>query len=197
MSSHLVLSGIDDAVKARLEKYWEEKLPRVQRLLVPYPTDLREIRLTVSHHQDTHRSWYEGRAVIHLPTGTLAAEANDKDSQVVPDRITDALVTEVKRHKEQVRRDYIFKRKARNRADLSTAGPVLQKKVEDGRPEDFFRLLRPHLGVLRHHARRELRMLDMEGLLHRGEVTVDDLQDEVLSRAGQEADVIDRTGNQR
>ena len=37
----------------------------------------------------------------------------------------------------------------------------------------------------------------MEGLLHRGEVTVDDLQDEVLSRAGQEADVIDRTGNQR
>ncbi|MGZ3299486.1 MAG: hypothetical protein ACXVBG_00935 [Isosphaeraceae bacterium] len=56
MSSHLVLSGIDDAVKARLEKYWEEKLPRVQRLLVPYPTDLREIRLTVSHHQDTHRS---------------------------------------------------------------------------------------------------------------------------------------------
>ena len=90
MSSHLVLSGIDDAVKARLEKYWEEKLPRVQRLLVPYPTDLREIRLTVSHHQDTHRSWYEGRAVIHLPTGTLAAEANDKDSQVVLDRITDA-----------------------------------------------------------------------------------------------------------
>ena len=79
---------------------------------------------------------------------------------------------------------------------------MLQEKVEDGWPEDFFRLLRPHLGVLRHHARRELRMLDMEGLLHRGEVTVDDLQDEVLSRAGQgragqEADVIDRTGNQR
>lgn len=90
MSSHLVLSGIDDAVKARLEKYWEEKLPRVQRLLLPYPTDLREIRLTVSHHQDTHRSWYEGRAVIHLPTGTLAAEANDKDSQVVPPRAEDA-----------------------------------------------------------------------------------------------------------
>jgi hypothetical protein len=37
----------------------------------------------------------------------------------------------------------------------------------------------------------------MAGLLHRGEVTVDDLQDEVLSRAGQEADVIDRTGKQR
>ena len=126
-----------------------------------------------------------------------AAEANDKDSQVVLDRITDALVTEVKRHKERVRRDYIFKRKARNRADLSAAGPVLQKKVEDRRPEDFFRLLRQHLGILRHHAHRELRMLDMEGLLHRGEVTVDDLQDEVLSRAWEEADVIDRTGNQR
>lgn len=186
MSSHLVFSGIDDAVKARLKKYWEEKLRRLQKLLVPYPTDLREIRLTVSHHQDTHRSWYEGRAVIHLSTGTLAAEANGKDPQVVLDRITDALVREVKRHKERVRRDSIFKRKARSRADLSAAGPLLQEKVEAGRPEDFFRLLRPHLGVLRHHARRELSMLEMEGVLHRGEVTVDDLLDEVLSRAWQQ-----------
>ena len=40
MSSHLVLSGVDDAVKARLEKYWEKKLPRLEKLLVPYRTDL-------------------------------------------------------------------------------------------------------------------------------------------------------------
>ena len=187
MSSHLVLSGVDDAVKARLEKYWEKKLPRLQKLLVPYRTDLQEIRLTVSRHRrNAHGSWYEGRAVIHLPTGTLAAEANDKDPQVVLDRIADALVTEIKRHKERVRRDYLFKRKARNRADLSAAGPLLQEEAEHGRPEDLFRLLRPHLGFLRDHARRELRMLEQEGILHRGEVTVDDLLDEVLSRALQQ-----------
>ena len=41
MSSHLVFNGVDDAVKARLESYWAKKLPRVQKLLVPYPGDSR------------------------------------------------------------------------------------------------------------------------------------------------------------
>ncbi len=133
MSSHLVLSGVDDAVKARLEKYWEKKLPRLQKLLVPYRTDLQEIRLTVSRHRrNPHGQWYEGRAVIHLPTGTLAAEANDKDPHVVLDLITDALVTEIKRHKERVRRDYLFKRKARNRADLSAPVPCCKRRSSTG-----------------------------------------------------------------
>jgi ribosome-associated translation inhibitor RaiA len=102
MSMHLVFNGIDDATKARLESYWAEKLPRLQKLLVPYRTDPREIRLTVSRHQkDSQRPWYEGRAVVQLPTGTLAAEANDEDPQVVLDRLADVLVAEVKRHKER------------------------------------------------------------------------------------------------
>ena len=55
--------------------------------------------------------------------------------------------------------------------------------MEAGRREDFFRLLRPHLRFLRDHARRELRLLELEGTLHRGELTVDDLLDEVANRA--------------
>ena len=108
-----------------------------------------------------------------------------QDPQVVLDRVADELVTEIKRHKERVRHDYIFKRKARDRADLSAAGPQLQRDVERGRREDFFRLLRPLLRSLRNHARRELRGLELEGMLHRREVTVADLLDEVLTRAWQ------------
>jgi RNA polymerase sigma factor (sigma-70 family) len=186
MSSHLVLNGVDEAEKARLESYWAKKLPRLQKLLAPFRTDLREIRLTVGHHQqDSHRSWYEGRAVIPLPTGTLAANAENEDPIVVLDRVADALVTEIKRHKERVRRDYISRRKDRDRAGLSAAGPLLQRSVEDGRWEDFFRLLRPHLRSLRDHARRELRRLEQDGTIHRREVTVDDLLDEVLAQAWQ------------
>jgi hypothetical protein len=78
MSTHLVFNGVNDAVKARLESYWAKKLPRLQRLLVPYRKELQEIRLTVYHHQqNSQHTWYEVRGVIHLPTGTLAAEAND------------------------------------------------------------------------------------------------------------------------
>jgi ribosome-associated translation inhibitor RaiA len=180
MSSHLVFNGCSDTVKAGLETYWAKKLPRLQKLLVPYRTDLQEIRLTVyCHQQNPQRSWYEARAAIHLPTGTLAAEADDEDPQVVLDRVTDTLATEIKRHKERVRKDYIFKRKSRQRADLNAAGPLFQGSAEAGRREDFFRLLR----FLRNHARHELKILELEGTLHRGEVTVDDLLDEVLVRA--------------
>ena len=51
MSSHLVFNGVDDVIKQRLEAYWSKKLPRLEKLLAPYPADLREIRLTVSHHR--------------------------------------------------------------------------------------------------------------------------------------------------
>jgi hypothetical protein len=75
MKIHSVLHGCDEPIKANLESYWSKKLPRLEKLLVPYRPDLQDIRLTVHRHEQNHqRVWYEGRAVIHLPTGTLAAE---------------------------------------------------------------------------------------------------------------------------
>jgi len=100
------------------------------------PPDLQEIRLTVYRHpQNSQRAWYEARAVVHLPTGTLAAEATNKDPRAVLDRVAETLVKEIKRHKERVRHDYVFKRKARDRADLSAAGPLLERDAEIGRRE--------------------------------------------------------------
>jgi RNA polymerase sigma factor (sigma-70 family) len=184
MSTHLVFNGIDTAEKARVQAYWEKKLPRLQKLLSHYRPDLIEIRLTVSHRgQGPKNAGYELRGVIHLPTGTLAAEADDEDPLVAVDRIADALVAEIKRHKERVRHDFVYKRKSRDRADLSAAGPMLQRDADEGRREGFFRLLRPHLRFLRGYARRELRALESQGLLHRREATVDDLLDEVVALA--------------
>jgi RNA polymerase sigma factor (sigma-70 family) len=184
MSTHLVFNGIDTAEKARVQAYWEKKLPRLQKLLSHYRPELVEIRLTVSHRgQGPKNSGYELRGGIQLPTGTLAAEADAEDPLVAVDRIADALVTEIKRHKELVRRDFIYKRKSRNRADLSAAGPMLQRHADEGQREAFFRLLRPHLRFLRDYALRELKVLESQGLLHRREVTVDDLLDEVVALA--------------
>lgn len=181
MSTHLIFDGVDVDVKSRLKRYWAKTLTRLKKLLAPYPPDLQEIRLTVSHHQpNSQRSYYEGRGVIQLPTGTLVAEANSGDPQAVLDGIADTLAAEISRHKEKVRRDYIFKRKNRNRADLSAAGPLLQRQKDSEKREEFFRLLRKHLPFLRDYARREIRILDREGTLHRGEATTDDLLDQVL-----------------
>src|SRR4051794_24720471 len=184
MSMHWVFNEVDDVVKVRLEAYWAKKLPRLQKLLVHYPADLQEIRLTVSHHRsDAQRSRYEVRGVIQLPTGTLVAEADDDDPHAALDRVADELVAELGKHRERVRHDYVFKRKNRNRADLSAAGPLLKRDKAHNRREDFFRLLRTQPRFLRAYARREIRSLERDGLLHRGEVTVDDLLDEVATRA--------------
>ncbi|MDB5313761.1 MAG: hypothetical protein JWO38_7963 [Gemmataceae bacterium] len=186
MSSHVVVNECDDTVKGEVEAYWAKKLPRLHKLLVPYRPDLQEIRLTVScHRQTSRRSWYEVRGVIHLPTGSLAAAADDEDPRAAVDRVADTLVAEIKRHKERVRKEYVYKRKTRSRDELSAAGPLLDGHAAGGRREDFFGLLRPLLRFLRDRARRELRVLERAGKLHRGEVTVTDLLDEVLARAWQ------------
>jgi len=184
MLSHWVFTGVDNALKARLEAAWEKELPRIQELLKPYPPDLQGIRLTVIHHESRPQgSRYEVKAVLRIPTGTLAAEASGRDSEALLDHVADTLVTEIKRHKERVRRDYSSQQKNRLRADLSAVVPMLQQHVENGDRGSFFRLLRPLLGYLRDYVRRELRHLQLKGVLHRGEVTVDDILDEVLVRA--------------
>jgi DNA-directed RNA polymerase specialized sigma24 family protein/ribosome-associated translation inhibitor RaiA len=186
MSSHWVFNGCDEAVKSQIKAYWVKKWPRLEKLLTHYRPEEREIRLTVYRHQQSpQRCWYEIRAVIHLSTGTLAAETNDKNPRVAVDRVADTLMMEIKRHNERVRHDSIYKRKNRRRADLSAAGPLLERDSELGRRGDFFRLLRPVLSFLADHASRELRILEIEGRLHRSEVTLTDVLDEVLLRAWQ------------
>ena len=61
------------------------------------------------------------------------------------------------------RKDSLFKRKARERAELTAADPLLNRNAEVGKQEDFLKLLRPLLGYLRDHARRELRILEITG----------------------------------
>jgi RNA polymerase sigma factor (sigma-70 family) len=186
MRNHWVLHDCGESVKETLKSHWSKKLTRLEKLLVPYRPDLQDVRLTVHRHeQNPQRAWYEGRAVIHLPTGTLVAQANDKEPRAVLDCLADTLAREIKRHKEHVRKDYVFKRKTRARADLSAAGPLLERDREVGRREDFFQLLRPMLDFLRDHARRELRILELEGVLHRNELNAADVLDEVLTRAWQ------------
>ena len=186
MSSHLAFNGCDDIVQNGLQASWNKKLPSLQKLLAPYRTDVQEIWLTVHcHREKSQRLWYEVRGVIQLPTGTLTAEAEGKDSQGVVTDVANTLASEIKRHKERFRNDFVFKRKTRERANLSAAGPPLQRDAKSGRREDFFHLLRPLLRFLRDHARREIRILELEGALHRGELTVPQLLDEVLNIAWQ------------
>ena len=153
MTSHLIFNGFDDATKPELEKYWKKKLPRLHKLLASYSPELRDIWLTVYRKdQGQQGDWYEARAVLHLPTGTLAAEANEKDPETALDLVADALAVKIERHNRRVRRDTVTKGKAGQRADLNAIAPLLQRDAESGRKDDFFLLLRPQFRFLRSRA---------------------------------------------
>ncbi len=190
MNMHWVFEGCNEEEKKSMQAYWAKKWPRLERLLIHYCPDLREIRLTVYHHpqSESHAVFYEVRAVLHLPTGTLVAQERGGDGKAALDKVADKMAEEIKRHKELLRHDYVFKRKRRERENLSAAGLLLGQDRQKGRQKDFFELLRPMLRTLRDYARHELKILEIEGTLHRGEVTVDDLIDEVVKRAWERFD---------
>jgi RNA polymerase sigma factor (sigma-70 family) len=58
--------------------------------------------------------------------------------------------------------------------------PFLQSDFENRRTPAFFILLKPLLNSVRDHAQRELTVLELEGAIPIGEVTADDLVDDVL-----------------
>src|SRR5579875_1653688 len=183
MQTHWVFNDCSEPLKASLQAYWEKKQTRLERLLKPFRPALRELRSTVYQHEQPKR--WEVRGVLYLPTCTLAAEETEADYKPALDRLTDVLVGEIKRHKERLRHDYVFRRKSRRREELTAAGPLLERDVAQGRRQAFFDLLRPLLRSLHEHARRELHILELEDVLPKGEVTAADLVDEVLTRAWQ------------
>jgi DNA-directed RNA polymerase specialized sigma24 family protein len=81
------------------------------------------------------------------------------------------------------RKSSISKRRVRQRADFAGAGPLLQQDAETGKRDDFMEILRPLLGHLGQHARRELRIMEANGTLYPGQVIFAHLMDEVVTRA--------------
>jgi RNA polymerase sigma factor (sigma-70 family) len=176
-----VFQDCEEPRRERARRAWAEGWPRLERWLTTFPREQRQLLLTVRHGDRPARD--EVRAVLILPAGTLVAEESAEDAAVALRRVARTLGEEIKRHKDRLRYEQLDRRKSRRREVLGAAGPLLQRDAELGRREAFFELLRPLLGTLREHARRELRIAELEGGLPRGQVTEDDLIDEVVVRA--------------
>lgn len=176
----------DELIKAELEACWTKRTPRLERLLQPFPEGLRDLGISIYHNRP--RSWFEGRAILRLPSRTLVAGAEDADHRVLVDRLADLLASEVKRHRSRLRHDWVYRRKNRRRDELSAAGPLLEHDRRERRRESFFEVLMPVLWPLKEHARRELRLLEKQHKIGPGEVTAADVMSEVVLRAWEEFD---------
>jgi len=169
----------DKAIRKAVVEYFEKKLPRIGRLLVWYEPDQQQLSLTMSRT----RGLFAARAVLWLPTGTIVAEGEGATPTAAIDDMVDTFVREIRRHRELVRKDYLFRRKRYRARELGAAEPYLRKDVEQEKREAFFDLLRPLLRRVRKYAERELRILELEGTVSQGEITANDLVDEVIATA--------------
>ena len=183
MKVHWAYHNCGDALKVEIRDYANKKLSRLERLLVRFRPALRELSLTVYRNRQARGDRFEARGVLHLPTRTLASEEQAPSWREAVDRAFDELVEQVRRHKEKLRGDWVYKRKNRQREELLAAGPLLTRDREQSRRRAFYQLLAPMMRTVESHARRELRVMELEGRVRRGEFGVVDVVDEVLLRA--------------
>ena len=175
-----------ETLKGEIQCYAQKKLTRIERLLSRFRPSLKELAITVYHHRQASGDHFEARAVLHLPTGTLAAQELSDTWRGAIDLVLDELANQVRRHKEKLRGDWVYKRKRRQREEMSAAGPLLTRDREQSRRKTFYQLLAPMLRTVESHARRELRLMELEGRVRAGEFGVVDVVDEVLLRAWQQ-----------
>jgi DNA-directed RNA polymerase specialized sigma24 family protein/ribosome-associated translation inhibitor RaiA len=164
-----------------MRAYWEKELPRFERLLQHFPDQLKDMWITVRRVRRPER--FETKVVVQLPTQTLAVEKDAESWMESFDKAADTLGLRIKRHKEKLRGEWALRRRRRRGEELSTAGPQLARDRKQDRRQEFFALLGPWLGQLKHQVRRELRLLELEGEIRRNEWTAEDIVDEVLVRA--------------
>jgi RNA polymerase sigma factor (sigma-70 family) len=118
-----------------------------------------------------------------LPNGTLVAEDTAKSSHAALDRVSDRLASEIRKHKDLMRKDDLRRRRRRREREFVDADVFL---TEQARLEDrvsFFAYVRPLLRRLRSQAHRELTLAQLEGNVSPGELTVSDVLDETIVRA--------------
>jgi len=175
----MVFQDCPDWQKEAIKSYWQQKVPRIERLLTRFPEDQRELRLTVTHKPKRH----DVRAVLLLPTGSLAAEASSPTDREAIDAVIDKLVGEVRKHKDLIRRDYLHDRKQHRRELSRHAEARLQPERHGLDKEAFFGLLNPLMDRLWDHAHHELVIAELQGRIGREQVVVNDLLDEVILRA--------------
>ena len=180
MAEHVIFQDCPSGIKRAIQDYWDQKRDRLARLLERFPGDQRHLRLAVERHLQPER--FEARAVLMLSTGALVAEQTSPTYQEALDLVADRLAEVIRRHKGVLQRG-AKGRRHRRQAALAETAPRLEPGAPSLDKESFFELLRPLLATLHDHAQHELVMAQLEGRLNLGELSVDDVFDDLITRA--------------
>ena len=161
--------------------YWWKKTGRLERLLSSYHASSRRIDLTLYRHQK--REEWELRCVLHLPTGTLTVEDTSSTVNETIDNAIDKLAACIARHKNDLRKRHLSRKRKHRRRQFAAASEFLAADATLDRANAFSALLMPYADQLYDHARRELKVLEDQGDIPKGECVPSDLVDELFVRA--------------
>jgi DNA-directed RNA polymerase specialized sigma24 family protein/ribosome-associated translation inhibitor RaiA len=175
----IVIRGLSGSHVQEAEAHWARCWRWIETLLGPFPPDQRTVRVTV----EAEPTRCEAHAVLMLPTATLTAKGRGSDVVAALDEAADRLVDAINAHKATLRREFLHHRRHRRRSDLSGILPILEERHAIGDRENFVDLLGPALRELSDHARRELIIAQLEGIVAPGDLSVADLLSQVVSRA--------------
>jgi len=121
------------------------------------------------------------RAVMEIPGRSLAVQCSDEILNAAVDKLADALAAALRKYNDlAARHTFRQQRKERNFADLSNGMPMLLEDEKINRKESFFTLLRPRISFLENQARKELKVLELEGIISEHHLAPEELVDEVV-----------------
>lgn len=133
------------------------------------------------HHP--RREEFELRAVLHLPTGTLTVEETSPSIHEVIDTVADKLAISIGHHKGDLRKRHLHRRRKQRRGQFAAASEYLGRDADASRTDAFVNLLMPYADQLYDHAKRELRALERQGAIPKGEFEASDIVDDLLVKA--------------
>jgi ribosome-associated translation inhibitor RaiA len=147
MTADIRIRDCSMGVSEDVASYWEQKLPRIERLLPRVAADQRQLRLSFVCGE----TGYTARAMLALPTGTLLARIDPPapEHRAAIDHVVDKLTAEIRRHKERLRHEDVHHRRHRREHDFAAAEPYLTGLHHARDREAFFGVLRPLLRNLR------------------------------------------------
>lgn len=99
MLDHVVFLKCPARLNEGIRRYWTDKQPRLERLLSTFRPELRHLRLVVQRA----RGRWETRAVLSIPSATLAARKEADHWSEALDGLADRLASEIRRHRERLR----------------------------------------------------------------------------------------------
>jgi ribosomal subunit interface protein len=107
----ITYSHIDAEVRASIEQEFERHIEKLNRLLERYAPDL--VQLHASVEKVPRKSKYCFSLNLTLPTGTLHASGESADVRGGAKIAFAEIESQVKKHQQKLRKDYLWKRKGR------------------------------------------------------------------------------------